>query len=386
MIGKAFRALPFALFALFPLISDAAMLSVHPSAAEQHASLPFTVEIRIASDETINAASGSILFPPDTFEILSVSTASSVFDYWPVEASIYKEAGIVHFEGVALSGFQGSEGTVLVVSVRALREGSAVATFLSGHVLADDGQGTDVTKGLRGGVVEILPTDADAGTLLQSSAVLDSVHAMPESEYAKAPTIKLKVIDGEKKIVGISEYPNASVLVTFVPLSGSHLYVSSETDVRGVFTLTIPDALEESPFSATAILALPDNVRSLPSGTLFSQGYGGKTIQVSQDAVTYASLVVAFCLLPLFFYVLWQQLGPGRDARHDVHRELREAEETVHRYFRKLQDDVRGRDMKVSAQGQSNEERAFARIEDDLRDAENQIEKEIQAVKRAIGT
>mgnify|MGYP001604339207 CR=1 FL=1 len=97
----------------------------------------------------MNAASGVIFFPSDKLEVVSLLKSASIFSLWAQEPSFSNSAGTVNFEGAVLSpGFTGSSGKIITVNFRVKTPGAADLSFSSGSILANDGQGTDILKGL----------------------------------------------------------------------------------------------------------------------------------------------------------------------------------------------------------------------------------------------
>lgn len=132
-----------------PSASFAAALSVSPSAGSYTVGDTIALKVYVASpDASINAVSG-VLKIPSIFSVESISKSSSVLNFWPSDPVVAQN--IATFEGVSLSGFQGSPGTIVSLILRATRAGAGDVIFQSGQVLANDGKGTDVTAGLFGG-------------------------------------------------------------------------------------------------------------------------------------------------------------------------------------------------------------------------------------------
>ncbi len=151
-------ALSFLLVA--PATTFAASLSISPSAGTYTIGDKVTVKVFISSaSASINAVSGALRFP-SIFSVESISKSSSVLNFWPSDPSVSQNTAT--FEGVALAGFQGSPGTVVVVTLRAARAGMGDITFQSGQVLANDGQGTDITSGLSGGTFSVKSASVSA--------------------------------------------------------------------------------------------------------------------------------------------------------------------------------------------------------------------------------
>ena len=122
----------FLLFVFNPLVANAANLSISPSSGTYMVGETITVRAVISGDVPLNAISGSILFPTGIFSIQSVSKNTSILNFWVTEPSFGKGSGVVRFEGVVLGGFQGSTGTIVTISLKALKTGSGTISFQNG--------------------------------------------------------------------------------------------------------------------------------------------------------------------------------------------------------------------------------------------------------------
>ncbi len=152
-----------------PTTSFAASLSIFPSSGSYTVGDTVTLKVVVSSpNESINAVSGSLLFSSSVFSVRSISKMDSVLNFWPSDPSTSQSSA--SFGGVSLSGFQGSAGTVVVITLRAIRTGTGTASFQSGQVLANDGKGTDVTAGLSGASYTVNPaSNSPSPTVLKSS-------------------------------------------------------------------------------------------------------------------------------------------------------------------------------------------------------------------------
>lgn len=131
-------------------VAHAATLSLAPTTGTYQVGKTFAVRISAASlDQAMNAASGTLTFPPKVLEVVSVSKSSSIISLWVQEPSFSNDAGRVNFEGIVLnSGYTGSGGLLLTVTFRAKAAGDAAVNFTGASVLANDGQGTNILSGL----------------------------------------------------------------------------------------------------------------------------------------------------------------------------------------------------------------------------------------------
>lgn len=137
--------------------AGAASLYLSPSSASYAIRQNFTVNVMVSSnDQAMNALSGTISFPADRLQVASVSKSGSAVTLWVSEPSFSNGAGTVNFEGVVLNpGYKGGGTKVLSITFRGVKAGAATVRFSSGQILANDGQGTDITKGLGSGTYTI---------------------------------------------------------------------------------------------------------------------------------------------------------------------------------------------------------------------------------------
>jgi len=136
--------------ALLPQVVAAASLYFSPSSGSYNVGQTFSVSVYVSSaDQAMNAASGVISFPSDKLEVVSFSKVGSIFNLWVQEPSFSNSDGTVNFEGIVLNpGFTGASGKILTVTFRVKAAGSALVSFSSGSVLANDGKGTNLLTGL----------------------------------------------------------------------------------------------------------------------------------------------------------------------------------------------------------------------------------------------
>ena len=291
--------LPIVIVAVFfaPQISLAATLSVSPSNVIYSAGQSVAMKVTASSIESINAISGKLVFPPALFSIQSVSKANSILSFWVIEPSFSRASGLVSFEGIALAGFQGNNGTVLTVNLLALKEGSGEVTFQSGEILANDGQGTDATSGLNKAIFTITPSvgEPTTGTPEETEQITPITTPQPT-----APGISIDKLD-QGTIYGVSQYPLTEVLLTFVLEDGTEIFASDVTDGSGQFEFLTPEIFKSGAYSVTAIIVLGDGTQSAPSNTL--QIEEGKASDTYANLYIYANLLLALILLLTIVYV-----------------------------------------------------------------------------------
>lgn len=129
-----------------PVFADAASLFFSPSSGSYAVGGTVVVNVNVSStDQSMNAASGTINFPQDKLQVVSLSKADSICDLWVQEPSFSNVYGTVSFECIVLNpGFQGSLGKILTINFTSKNSGSASLNFSSASVLANDGSGTNI--------------------------------------------------------------------------------------------------------------------------------------------------------------------------------------------------------------------------------------------------
>ncbi len=104
-----------------------------------------TLQVNLASKQPINVVSGTIAVPMDKFVVERIAYDGSIIDLW-AEEPVLKD-GELRFAGgvVSPTGFTGS-GTLFTLTLRPLEQGKASVLWGEAHVLAHDGQGTELTS------------------------------------------------------------------------------------------------------------------------------------------------------------------------------------------------------------------------------------------------
>lgn len=102
-----------------------------------------SVSVVVEATAPANVIGGSILLP-DTLDVLSIDTSSSIVDLWTVEP-MQSNTKIIQFGGgiISQSGFTG-EGEIFSFVVQANATGDAEILFENPQILAHDGNGTNI--------------------------------------------------------------------------------------------------------------------------------------------------------------------------------------------------------------------------------------------------
>ena len=197
----------------------AASIFLSPSSGEYFLSKNITVSVLVSSaDQALNAVSGTVVFPADKLEVVSVSKTSSIINFWVNEPSFSNKAGTVNFEGVVLNpGFKGNSGKIVSVTFKTKSAGTAAVKLTGAQILANDGLGTNITKGVSG-----------ASFVLKTTEVKEPVTpTVPTTPVV--PQVSPEKIAAEKTILVISSdthpdqtkwYNNNSLEFSWAKVSG----------------------------------------------------------------------------------------------------------------------------------------------------------------------
>lgn len=129
---------------VLPSVVSAASMKLSPASGSYSVGKTFTISVIADSgSDAFNSASGGLSFDKDLLSVQSVSKNGSALTLWAVEPSSSNSAGTVSFEGGNTSALTGSR-TLVSITFKALKEGTAKVSVTSGAVLAADGRGTDL--------------------------------------------------------------------------------------------------------------------------------------------------------------------------------------------------------------------------------------------------
>lgn len=135
-----------------------AALSISPTRGVFKVGDEFFIAVLLDSPyRAMNAAEAKIMFPPDSLEVLHISTKASLFDLWVKEPTFSNEDGtIVFVGGLPNPGFLGTQGLIMEIVFRVRRGGNAKLVIRDAEILANDGFGTSIFKESRGAVYTLV--------------------------------------------------------------------------------------------------------------------------------------------------------------------------------------------------------------------------------------
>lgn len=155
-IGRNFYKYAAILPAFFvPIWADAATLSVIPAGADITVGSTIVVSVQVDSEGVaINNAEGTLVFPSDIFEAVSVSQSPSIFTLW-IQSPANTGGSIAFNGGLPAPGYTGSGGRLFTVILRAKAPGTGTLTLSGAAVRANDGMGTDVLRASGAAVISV---------------------------------------------------------------------------------------------------------------------------------------------------------------------------------------------------------------------------------------
>lgn len=163
-----------ALTLLLPSTTYAATLGFSSRNVSVDAGSSFIETIQASSaNQALNAISGTLTFPPDLLQVISVEKTNSILSLWIAEPTFSNADGTISFSGIVPNpGYIGSSGRVFSVQFRAKREGVATIVFSpSSQVLANDGSGTDILSGTQSALVTVAQPEPAKATQSQQAPV-----------------------------------------------------------------------------------------------------------------------------------------------------------------------------------------------------------------------
>lgn len=158
---------------LLPSATFAASLDLSPIQTSIGAAGTFTETVFVSStDQAMNAISGTISFPTELLQVVSVSKSGSVLSLWVQDPTYSNSDGTISWSGVVPNpGFTGGRGRVFSIQFRAKKAGAASVSFSSSsQVLANDGNGSDILSDTGSASVTITTSSATTPASVPASS------------------------------------------------------------------------------------------------------------------------------------------------------------------------------------------------------------------------
>ncbi len=366
----------------------AADLFIAPISGNYKVGELFSVLVNVnTGGQVINAAAGQINFDNARLEVSNVGYSRSIFTLWTDEPSYSNSAGSIKFAGgLPNPGFIGSAGNIMRITFKAKATGQAPVVFLSGSVLANDGQGTNIIDGLKGALYSIA-----AGSSAKPAAATESTPAEEVQKLANVPIITdwpKQLEAGQSLSIGGLGYPNSKILI-FIQWDDKDA-VSEErfTSADGRFSFVYGKTAEEGFYRIWAKNVTPDGLVSPSSEVVSIEVIRPLFFRIGTAALNYASIIVtliALLLLAVFLIGwLWVRI---RKLQEQEGAEIAAAEKALHHSFDHLREGFTNYinylfDTKSIKEVKQREVDTRKGVRKELEKIEEGIEKEIEDIRK----
>jgi hypothetical protein len=163
----------------------------------------FVVDVRVNSDESLNAVEGRLTFPTDVLSIKEIREGNSVLTLW-IEKP-YVDGGEVMFSGIAPGGFSGPQSLLFSLVFEAESVGEAELLLLEATALRNDGLGTNEPVSLRNVGIVVKPGDSKPRTLAQSDTE-------PPEDFIPIISSDPNLFDGKQTLVFATQDKGTGIL------------------------------------------------------------------------------------------------------------------------------------------------------------------------------
>lgn len=249
--------------------ANSASLYLSKSQATVSVGENITIDVKVKSlDQSINAVSGTVMFPGEMIQTVSISRDKSILNIWTHDPNIQRNK--ISFEGVILNpGYQGAGGSIFHITFQAKKTGTVNITFNEGSILANDGLGTNIIAGLDSTSFNIIGTGA-LDLVRPIAANTNKLQALPViTDYSESILSKNNIYlkgKGEPNALTKISFENVSTksfgeqFLDFVQSKKKHLTdVLVKNNDKGLFEYTTPNNLIAGVYNATPYLVDNDN-------------------------------------------------------------------------------------------------------------------------------
>jgi len=392
---KFYKEIIFSLFFVsllfFTHTAFAAELNLSPSSGSYNVGDTINVRVVLSSPaQSANAISGTLDFPRALLTLNSISKSNSIISLWAVEPTYSNANGTANMEGVILNGYQGSNGTILTLSFKAKATGNANLKFTASSILANDGQGTNISTGtgqasfnISKTVEKVTPVVKPAPEPISPPAVTPTIVTVLTPMFTDYST---NARAGDFLVVKGSADPLNDILITSEGIITSanrviHESKTVQSDNAGVFTY-VSDKAINGLYTITAQARNQNGVfsdKSLPITISVVSPIATSNNSVPTNIINSFSIIIPIIGLIILLILLmiwgWHHI---LHYREQMHKKLMETRAIVSKSFGILDEDVKD-EIKIfkkikALQSLTSEERLFI----------NQFKKDIEAAERAI--
>jgi len=250
--------------------AEAATLYSAPSSGTFSVGDTFTLGVYASSpDQALNAVSGVLNVPRDKLQIMNVAAGSSIVNLWVRDPSFSAAAGTASFEGIVLNpGFRGSGGQIMILTLKAVGPGVATVNFNSGVVLANDGLGTNILRGMGSAQFTIigadvsLPSESETEPTEEESLSPSPSEEPPEPE-SEPPRMPTEPVYTHEFVISSETHPREDAWYTSNDVKLFWELPKSATAVRLLVSRNpddVPTVLYDPPIDSIELKGLEDGV------------------------------------------------------------------------------------------------------------------------------
>lgn len=191
LILKVFAVMAFVLFSA--PTAEAATMNFVLEKEEFTPDETFSLDLKVDSEGVgVNAAEGTIKFPPNLLEVKNIDRTGSIFNFWLEDPTFSNDRGEVRFIGGSTAGYSGKSLQILKIIFRVKGTGTASVSVTDGAITASDGSGTNVFVAGRGVEIRGLTRVAAPGVIQIERP------SIPAAALPAAPKIEVPLYPDEK--------------------------------------------------------------------------------------------------------------------------------------------------------------------------------------------
>jgi hypothetical protein len=371
---------------------DAATLSFSPGSTSVSTGNIVSVRAIVSTDgKAINSADGTITFPTDLLDVISVNKNSSIFSLWVEDPKFSNYGGTITFDGgVPNPGFTGQSGEVLSIVFKAKKSGNATIVYSDAAVRANDGLGTDVLNAKVPGSIAISttvikPIPAVVLPVVATSSELALVVAPPViSSYPST------LNDGGIMHIEGTALGSATVEVIVEDDKGHEDSQRTETAANGSFTVTWNHALDAGPYTLRARAIDATTIKSEFTTPVSITVESPVIVRVNTFVLNWLSLLILVlaaigCLVLLVMYFVHRHAK----MKHSVGKDIRDVETSMHKAFDLLRENVRDQ-VKTLEKARTKrsltkeEEKVIKELQENLEKSEAFLEQKITRIEEIV--
>ena len=258
----------------------------------------------------------------------------------------------------------------------------------SPYVWRDGGSGVFETPILGSGKHVLIAKAIDkAGNSLANSVefVIEALESPTITDYPR------ELASGEiLTIKGKTKYPDASINIFLQHEKDEPKSYSMKSDKDGKFIFVAEDRLSSGIYTAWAEVVDEKGARSEPSEKVTIAVERPALLRIGSWAVVFLSVLIPLIALILtLVYLTWHWWHKFATMRKKIKKEIREAEQALHKAFDLLKEAIREQikmleKAKSKRQLTEEEEKIIKQLKRDLDDAEKFVKKEIEDIEKEM--